>query len=211
MAKLRLFPREEHFFDLLECGSDVIYRGACLFRDMVEDFSSPAESARKIKDAEHEADEITHETMRRLYRTFVTPIDREDIHNMVTRMDDILDGIDAAAKRLVIFKVRDTDRLHLLRQMAGALVRGAEIMARAVRGLRNLKNADSILEDCVRIHEVENESDELMRKAFEELFQNSRDPLEVIKWKEIYELAERATDRIEDVANVIEGIVIKNA
>jgi uncharacterized protein Yka (UPF0111/DUF47 family) len=95
--------------------------------------------------------------------------------------------------------------------MANSLVRGAEIMARAVRGLRNLKNADSILADCVKIHEVENESDEIMRQAFVELFQNSRDPLEVIKWKEIYELAERATDRIEDVANVIEGIVIKNA
>lgn len=212
MFKFRILPREEKFFDLFEAGSEVICQGASLFKAMVEDFSSPSENVQKIKDAERKADDITHETMRRLYRTFITPIDREDIHNMVTRMDDILDGIDAAAKRLVIFHVKDTRRLPLLQELAGALLKGTEILVQAVGGLRNMKKAgDAILEACVRIHEVENESDEIMRTAFEELFNNNQDPLEVIKWKEIYELVEEATDRVEDVANIIEGIVIKNA
>ncbi len=212
MVKFRILPREENFFDLFEAGSEVICRGASLFKDMVEDFSSPSENVQKIKEAERKADDITHDTMRRLYRTFITPIDREDIHNMVTRMDDILDGIDAAAKRLVIFNVQDTRRLPLLQELAGALLKGTEILVQAVGGLRNMKkDGDAILEACVRIHEVENESDDIMRTAFEELFKDSQDPLEVIKWKEIYELVEGATDRVEDVANIIEGIVIKNA
>ncbi|MFQ5896071.1 MAG: DUF47 domain-containing protein [Nitrospinota bacterium] len=209
--RIPFLPREEAFFDLFEAAASNIHKGAQTFLRMVGEFSNFEEMASIIKDVEHEGDRITHEAMRRLHGTFITPFDREDIHEMVNRLDDILDGIDAAAQRLVLFNIQTRTYQPQLEQMAVALDAGVSALERAIRGLRNTKESDPVLQTCIEIHDYENRSDDAMREALGMLFGNGEEPLELLKWKELLEIVEQATDRVEDVANVIEGIVVKHA
>ncbi len=203
------FPKEEKFFDYFDDASDKMLRGIRLFKDMMQDLSNAEEKARQIKDVEHEADHITHETVSKLHKTFVTPIDREYIYALITKMDDVLDLIDANCERIFLYKIKTSTPEAMA--MINTLERAVEEVVKGVRGLRNLKNSRSILDICIEINRLENEGDRIYRNALSVLFNSPSDPIEIIKWKDIYETLEEAIDTCEDVANIIEGIVLENA
>jgi uncharacterized protein len=206
---MRFLPRDEKFYNLFETGIKKVVEGAVQLEAMIGNFTDVALKAKQIKDIEHEGDVITHNTIELLNLTFVTPLDREDIHNLITSLDDVLDYIEACAERLSLFRInKTTDEARML---VGVLVKSAKELEQAVFKLRRLKGADSIIKNCVEIDRLEHEGDYICRSAVAKLFEPGSDPLEVIKWKEIYETLENAIDRCEDVANVLEGIVLKNA
>ena len=206
---MRLLPNDERFYDLFEASAKKVVEGALGLEALIKDFREVAVRAKQIKDTEHEGDVITHNTIEMLNRTFITPLDREDIHRLISSLDDVLDYIEACAARLSLFKVGHTsDESRLL---VGILVTATQEVERAVQGLRRLKGAESIMKHCVEINRLENEGDYVGRTAVAKLFEGTNDPLDVIKWNEIYDTLENAIDRCEDVANVLEGIVLKNA
>jgi hypothetical protein len=202
-------PREESFFELFERAAKNVHEGAVQLVELMERFDDREERAKRIKDTEHAGDKLTHDTMERLNRTFITPLDREDIHHLVSRMDDVLDLMDTATNRMVLYKIeKPTDDAIAL---ARCLKHATMILVQAMPLLRNMKNARQILQHCVDIHTQENEADKIEQHALASLFDKGHDPTDIIKWKDIYEDLEAATDRCEDVANVLEGIVLKNA
>lgn len=204
----KFIPREEKFFDLLETNAGHIVRGAELLLDMVEHFERVSERAKEIRQVEHQGDQVTHEIIARLNKTFVLPIDQEDIHTLASGLDDVLDYIDAVADRIFLYKIsKPTDEAISLAEI---LLRATQECSAAVAKLRDVKaNADSIMHHCVEINSLENACDRLYRATVAQLFERMSDPIEIIKWKEIYENFETASDRCEDVANVIEGVVLK--
>jgi len=206
---MRFLPRDERFYDFFEASVRKVTEGAVQLEELIRDFKEVSVRAKRIKDTEHEGDVVTHDTVAMLNRTFVTPLDREDIHNLITSLDDVLDYIEACAERLNLFKIGKTTEEAML--LVGILVKSVREVEQAVFKLRRLKGADSIMKNCIEINRLENEGDYVCRAAVAKLFDKENDPLEVIKWKEIYETLENAIDRCEDVANVLEGIVLKNA
>lgn len=206
---VRFFPKEEKFFDYFDDASEKTIRGIRLLKEMVLDLSNAEEKARQIKDVEHEADHITHETVSKLHKTFVTPIDREYIYSLITKMDDILDLIYATCERILLYKIKSSTPEVIA--LVNTLEKAIEEVAKGVRGLRNLENSRSILDICIEINRLENEGDRIYRNAQSVLFNSPSDPIEIIKWKDIYETLEEAIDTCEDVANIIEGIVLENA
>ncbi len=205
---MRLLPNDERFYDLFEGSVRKVVQGAVELEDLIKDFREVPVRANQIKDTEHEGDVIVHETIEMLHRTFITPLDREDIHNLITSLDDVLDYIEACAERLNLFKVgKTTDEARLL---VGILVKAAKEVERAVFNLRQLKS-DDIMKNCIEINRLENEGDFIGRTAVAKLFEGDPNPLDVIKWNGLYDTLENAIDRCEDVANVLEGIVLKNA
>jgi predicted phosphate transport protein (TIGR00153 family) len=160
-----------------------------------------------IKEIEHQADVITHEIVKKLNTTFVTPLDREDIHDLATRMDDVVDWIEAASERLVVYRIKEPT--PACRAMADIIVQTAAGTDRTIRCLRTMDKA--FHEHAVEVNRLENSADNLLRDSLAALFEEQRDPIEVIKWKELYETMEIVTDRCEDVVNVIEGIILKMA
>jgi len=203
----RLLPRDEKFFDLFEQQAGHIVAAARVLEEMTLLYAGARDSAERVKDLEHEGDTITHEIVRRLNTTFVTPIDREDIYALASRLDDVLDLIDAVADRLVLYKI-DTASDGCV-AMAKIIVKTAEETDRAVRCLRTL--SPFYHKHAVEVNRLENEADRLLRDQLAMLFEGTKDAIEVIKWKELYETMEAVTDRCEDVVNVIEGIVLKMA
>jgi predicted phosphate transport protein (TIGR00153 family) len=206
---MRFLPKDERFYDLFEACAKKVVEGTIQLEELIRDFREVPLRAKQIKDTEHEGDVITHDTIEMLNRTFITPLDREDIHKLITSLDDVLDYVEACAARLNLFKVgRTNDEARLLVEI---LVKTVKEVGQAVFKLRTLKGADSIMKNCVEISRLENEGDSVCRAAVAKLFESETNPLEVIKWNEIYETLENAIDRCEDVANVLEGIVLKNA
>jgi uncharacterized protein len=205
----RFMPRQVIFFDYFEQMADKITEGCRALLELLEDCTNVAEKARRIKAIEHEGDLITHECIEELHRTFITPIDRDSIHRLISRMDDILDLIEAVSERMSLYDVgAPTPEAQ---ELTRVLLISCEQVGKAVRGLRNMKNARSILAECIEINRLENEADTLLRAAVGKLFRSEGDPLSVMKWKELYEGIEEATDRCEDVANLVEGIVLEHA
>jgi predicted phosphate transport protein (TIGR00153 family) len=203
----KLFPREARFFDLFEQQSQHILHAADLLHDLVHNFTDARVKLHAIKEVEHQGDQITHEVVRRLNTTFITPLDREDIHALASRLDDVLDYIEAAAERLVVYRIKEPTAA--CRAMAQVIVEIARATDRAIRSLRAMD--PGFHEQAVEVNRLENSADNLLRDSLAELFEQQADPIEVIKWKEIYETMEIVTDRCEDVANVIEGIILKMA
>ncbi|HLF92755.1 MAG TPA: DUF47 domain-containing protein [Planctomycetota bacterium] len=204
-----LIPKEQVFFDLFEQAAKNVHDGAVALAELLENFKDTTEKAKKIKDIEHAGDKITHTTIEKLNKTFITPLDREDIHELICRLDDILDLIDTATSRMVLYKIeKPTDDAKAL---AKVLVHATKIITELVPQLRNLKHTDALIQQCIAVHTQENEGDRIEQHALAALFENGQDPVLIIKWKDIYEDLESATDRCEDVANVVEGIVLKNA
>ena len=208
MANLltRLLPRERSFFSMFTQVTANIQEGARALVDIFADYRDLQRKVARVKEHEHRGDQLTHEIFTRLNQTFITPFDREDIHSLTSKLDDVLDLIDAAATRLVIYKV---DKLRPgAAELADILVRAtAEIHAAVSR----LEKHDGILDHCITINSLENEGDRVVRAAIAELFEKEKDPVELIKWKEILEVLEIATDKCEDVANVLETVVLKSA
>jgi predicted phosphate transport protein (TIGR00153 family) len=203
----RLVPREVRFYDLFEQQSKHILKAAALLHDLVHNFTDARVKLHAIKEVEHQGDQITHEVVRRLNTTFITPLDREDIHALASRLDDVLDYIEAAAERLVVYRIKEPTAAS--RAMAQVIVEIARATDRAVRCLRAMD--PGFHEQAVEVNRLENSADNLLRDSLAELFEQQADPIEVIKWKEIYETMEIVTDRCEDVVNVIEGIILKMA
>ena len=203
----RLLPREEKFFDLFEQQGANIVAAARALEALTLDYPNAKTHAQEIENFEHAGDALTHELVRRLNTTFITPIDREDIYAMSSRLDDVIDLIDAVADRLLLYKiVTPTDGCVA---MAKIIVKAAEETDRAVHCLRTL--SPFYHKHAVEVNRLENEADRLLRDQLAALFEGKTDAIEVIKWKELYETMESVTDRCEDVVNVIEGIVLKMA
>jgi uncharacterized protein Yka (UPF0111/DUF47 family) len=163
----------------------------------------------RIKELEHRADILTHHCVEALHKIFITPIDREDIYRLISHQDDVIDCIDGAARRIAIYKI--VDMPPEAKQLADTVLASTEYVQEAVAGLRNLKNAADIQRCCFQINKVENEADILLSKVLGALFESEKDLRLLIKWKEIYEAMEGATDRCEDVANIIDGIILEHS
>ena len=205
----RLLPRETSFFDLFERHAALTIEGTREFLALSRGERSLGPSAKRIKEIEHEADVITHQCVTALHETFITPIERDDIYRLITRMDDIMDFMESASERLALYEL--TMMRPEIKEMAAILVTASEAIADALKGLRDMKNAPAVLERCVEINRLENEADAILRSAVAKLFKEESNPITVIKWKEIFEALEEATDRAEDVANIIEGVILEHA
>ena len=205
----KLMPRSDDFFDDFEKLAAATVEGARLFKALLDDFSDVPRKVQAIKDVEHRGDDITHRAFERLHTQFITPFDRSEIHRLLSRIDDVLDLTDAATERLGLYEIGAI--LPDARELASVLVAAAETMQEAVRGLRDVKNPKVVLEACKQVNVCENQGDTLIRRAIADLFKSGLDPLTVMKWKEILDLVEEAIDRAEDVANVIEGVVLEHA
>jgi len=205
----RIFSRQDIFFELIEKASTKVKEGADAFLDLMKNFENVKDKARKIKEIERECDDITHEVFEKLSTTFVTPIDREDIYLLISRMDDVMDMVYAVSERLNLFHINEVPPIAV--QLAEVFVKSIYEITQAISHIQHLDKAFNILRHCVEVNRLENEGDDLTRSAIGNLFGGNNDPVYIIKWKEIYETIERGIDRCEDVANVIEGIILKNA
>ena len=204
---LRLLPREEEFFDLFVEVATRNHEAAGRLREL---FDAPPERrtpiVEDIKRLEHECDQVTHEVVNRLDRTFITPLDREDIHQLASDLDDVMDTIDGTARRAQIFHL-GTPPLGV-KQLAEVISRMTSVLGEAVG---RLKKGDDVMKYCVEAKKLEEEGDAIYHEVLGELFEKERDALEVIKWKEIYDNLERTLDEAEDVTNVLESITLKHA
>jgi predicted phosphate transport protein (TIGR00153 family) len=206
---MRLLPKEENFLQQFNRTAEIILEAAVALDTLAANFSDVEVKVSRIKHLEHEGDQVTHETFALLSKTWITPIDREDIHDLTKALDDVLDLIDAAAARFVLFKIpAPTPELKAMTEL---IVQSARAIQRAMPLLQDLKNSTAIIAACVEINRLENEADSLNRMAIGRLFENAKDPFVLMKWKEIYEVLEAATDACEDVANVLEQIVLKSS
>ena len=208
MAKrrFRLIPREESFYDLFVKQAETLVQGADLLRDIVANFDDVPAKARRMHDLEHEADESTHEVMRRLNTTFVTPLDREDIHELASSLDEVMDHMDAAADLLVLHKIEKP--LPEMLAQAELLVKASQTTLQA---MRELPAFDRLEAHGVEINRLENEGDRVYRQAIADLFGGDFNAMDVLKWKDIIDELEAAMDEVEDVANTLEGIALKQA
>ena len=204
-----LLPREEDFFGLFERHAALTVQGAKEMQRLVQGDQNIRALAARIKEIEHETDVITHTCVERLHTTFITPFDRDDIHRLITRMDDVMDFIESASERIALYEIEEMTQD--VQDLSRVLVRATETVAIAVAGLADLKRSQTILDACIEVNRLENEADEILRNAVAKLFRQATDPLLVMKWKEVYEALENATDRCEDVANIIEGVVLEHA
>jgi uncharacterized protein len=205
----RFLPKETSFFDFFEQHAALTVEGAKEFLSLVTTSANINAKCRRISDIEHETDVITHRCVEALHKTFITPIDRDQIHRLITRMDDVMDYVEAAAERIELYEL--TNMTADVRDLADVLHRATIQVEAATRGLRDLKHPQEILKVCVDINRLENEADAILRRSVARLFKEEKDPIMVIKWKEIYENLENASDRCEDVANIIEGVILEHS
>jgi predicted phosphate transport protein (TIGR00153 family) len=206
---MRFLPKDESFFDQFEKHGSRTVDGCRALLELVTTPGDMVSRAKTISEIESDCDRITHAVVAQLHKTFITPLDRNDIHRLITKMDDVMDYVEAAAERLALYELSvPTPEVG---GMAASLLTSAERVLEAVAALRDLKNPEAILAKCVEINRLENQADGQLRAALARLFREEKDPILIIKWKEIYELIETATDRCEDVANIIEGVVLENS
>jgi predicted phosphate transport protein (TIGR00153 family) len=205
----RFMPRETNFFDYFERHAATTVRGCRELVDLATAGTDFVARAARIKDIEHEADSITHDCVEALHKTFITPIDRDQIHMLISHMDDIMDYVEVVSDLCVLYNI--DGMTQDARDLADVLLDATLHIEGAVKGLRDMKHAEAISEACIEVNRLENKGDELLRRAVARLFNEEKDPVAIIKWKELYENLEIATDRCEDVANIIEGIVLENA
>ena len=205
----RLMPRSDQFFDDFDKQAAATVEGCRLLKELLENFTDVSAKAQAIKGVENQGDEHTHTAYERLHKQFITPFDRSEIHRLLSRIDDVLDLAEAAAERLKIYEVREVPQDA--KELGGILYLSALKMREAVGALREIKRPSAILEACKEINRLENEADSFLRAGLVQLFKNGGDPLEIMKWKEILELLEAATDRCEDVADIIEGVVLEHS
>ncbi len=203
---MQLIPRDEKFYDMFREQAENIHEAAQKLVKLFDDFRDVEKTVTEIKFVEHKGDQLIHVLMTKLNKTFITPFDREDIHALGSALDDVLDLIDSVASRIPIYKI--TAITPGARQLAKVILHGSEIIVRAVSQLNKPEN---ILEYCNQLTQLEKDADRIKGECIARLFENTTDPFEVIKWKEIYEVLEFTTDRCEDVADVLEAVVLKAA
>jgi hypothetical protein len=205
VSRFRLIPREEKFYSDFLAMADQIRSGARMLEEMFAVDPPTFDKAHEIKEVEHKCDFLTHEIIQRLNKTFITPIDREDIHAMARTLDDVIDAIDDAAALVPLYRI--TTMRSGARELAAVITAQTQEVRMAVETLETRRG---LLEHAVEINRLENEADRLHMRAVGQLFDEERDPIMVMKWKQIFDLLENATDRCEDVANLLENIVVKN-
>ncbi len=209
MARFSFLPREQKFFELFESSARNMVKAAQQLKQLVDTWDTVGARVAEITELEHVGDTITHQIMEQLNRTFVTPFDREDIALLAHSLDDITDLIHAAADAMFLYKV---DRPgQSVRELSDIIVQAAIEVEKVMPQLRRRADLKRVFERCVEINRLENMADRVFRTAMAELFDNNPDIIKLIKWREIYEHMEAATDRCEDVANVLEGVALKNA
>ena len=204
---VRLVPRETKFFDMFAEMATNLTEGATTLRTLFQDYKNVPEAVQRIKDIEHKGDDMTHAVVIKLNQTFITPFDREDIHELASAIDDVLDYVNSAADRLLMYKV--TSAPQAATKLADVIVRQSQELSKAVLLLE--KNNQKVLDHCVEVNRLENEADAIARDAIGKLFQEERDPIQLIKIKELIEVLETATDKAEDAANVLETVILKSA
>jgi hypothetical protein len=203
---IRLLPHETKFFDLFAELSTHMNEGARLLRSIMEDPHDLAIRVQQMQDIEHRGDKATHAIIAKLNQSFITPFDREDIHRLASSLDDVLDFMNTAATRMVMYKIAQPTEAAA--ELAGILVLQSEELA---RGVSLLEKNGKVMQHCDEVNRLEDEADQVSRKAIRALFEHEKDPIQLIKMKELYELLETATDKAEDAANVLEAIVLKSA
>jgi len=203
---VRLIPRETKFFELFAELSGYLTEGAKLLRSILQDPRDLPLRVQEVQAVEHKGDKATHAIITKLNQTFITPFDREDIHHLASSLDDVLDFVNAAATRLVMYKIYQPPPTSA--ELAGLIVLQSEELA---RGVSLLEKNGEVLRHCEEVNRLEDEADHVSRRAIASLFDTEKDPIQLIKVKELYEILEVATDKAEDAANVLETIVLKNA
>jgi len=204
----KFLPKQVDFFTMFESAAENVKKSADLLVEMMEDLSLAEEKTKELYETEQEGDMLTHEVMRRLNKTFLTPVDREDIHALIKGLDDVLDLIWASADRTHLFKLREP-MPHAI-ELSRTLRENTDFIAKAIACLKD-KKYSYIQEYCIEINRLENRGDRIFREALARLFETVGDPITVIKWKEVFEHLEEASDKCEDVADILEGIVLKHA
>lgn len=202
-----LIPKEEKFFVMFQNMAKSIVEGAVAIKDMLDHFSDPQKSKALIKEIEHNCDTQTHDIIKKLNKSFITPFDREDIYSLAAALDDIIDIIDAATQHILVYHI---DRITPeAKELGFIILKACQTIEKAVSVLE--KQPQKISEFCVEINSLENEADRVRSDAISRLFDEEKDPIRLIKWKEIYENLELVTDKCEDAANILESVVVKNA
>jgi uncharacterized protein len=203
---IRLIPKDTSFFEMFAAMSNNLIDAARALVDLFADYHNVEAKIAGIRQIEHQGDEMTHSIMRKLNQTFITPFDREDIHTLASSLDDVVDFINAACARIVMYRI--TDPPAEAGQLALLILAQCEELGKAVT---NLQKSDDVLRHCVEINRLENEADQVSRVAIARLFEDETNPITLIKIKELLEFLETATDKAEDVADVLETVVLKNA
>lgn len=202
---MRLIPRESKFFRMFADVSQNLTQGTRLLHDILKNPANMEPRLDQLQEIEHRGDEMTHGIITALNQTFITPFDREDIHRLTSSLDDVLDYVNAAGVRLRLYKIKSPPSIAA--ELAAMIVEQSEELA---QGVSLLEKNKLVLEHCVEVHRLENEADRLSRKAIADLFDNEKDPIHLIKIKELYEVLETATDKAEDAANVLEAVALKS-
>jgi predicted phosphate transport protein (TIGR00153 family) len=202
---MRLIPRESKFFRMFADVSQNLTQGTRLLQDILKNPANMEPRLDQLQEIEHRGDEMTHGIITALNQTFITPFDREDIHRLTSSLDDVLDYVNAAGVRLRLYKIKSPPSIAA--ELAAMIVKQSEELA---QGVSLLEKNKLVLEHCVEVHRLENEADRLSRKAIADLFDNEKDPIHLIKIKELYEVLETATDKAEDAANVLEAVALKS-
>lgn len=209
ISKVRLFPKTHNFFEYFEKESANILVGAKILCRMIAHKEERPELVKELKECEHVGDKLTHEVIDLLHQTFITPFDRSDIHTLVVKMDDILDIIDFIGNRLTVYNI--TEMPDEIGQLAEIVFLSTKELSKAMAGLERLKDTQRVLNHCIEVNRLENEADEKTNNVIEKLFNNNWEAIQIIKLKELVENLEAAEDKCEDVANIIENIILKNA
>ena len=203
---MRLIPRERKFFRMFSDVSENLTDGARLLHDILKNPNDLTVRIGRLQEIEHRGDEMTHDIIRMLNQTFITPFDREDIHRLSSSLDDVLDFVNGAAVRMTLYRVTVPPPAAI--DLAALIVKQSEELSLAVS---LLESNQKVLDHCVEVNRLENEADRVSRRAIAELFEHEKDPIQLIKIKELYEVLETATDKAEDAANVLEAVVLKSA
>ena len=205
---INFMPKEVKFFDYLNLQGENMVKASGYFKSILKNGLMDEASARKIHDLEHEGDTLTHEITDMLNRTFITPIDREDIYALANQIDDVVDMLNAMAGRMKLYKLDPAD--EYFSQFIDLIDQSAVALSNAIKHMHDAKRARRVLDHCIEVNRLENVGDQVREKAISRLFETEKDPIMVIKWKEIYEVAEGTMDKCEHVAKVIESILVKH-
>ena len=203
-----LFPKQIDFFELFDHAARNVIKGASLLVAVLQDMDNLEMISKEVRESEKEGDMMTHDIIRKLNKTFITPIDREDLHALATKIDDVIDMIWACVDRFTLFRLSEPTKEAI--DMAKEILTTTEMMSKAIIALRD-KKYSFVQEYCIEINSLENRVDRLYRDALVKLFEEVKDPIAIIKWKEVYEYLENASDACEDVANILEAIILKYA
>jgi predicted phosphate transport protein (TIGR00153 family) len=205
----RLTPKEDKFYDLFINSAQVIYDASTMLRDLMGDLSNVEDKVKKIEEMEHKGDQQVHDILEQLNKTFITPIDREDIYMIEKQMDDIMDFIEATAHRFIMFNVKSVPQDAIV--LGDMITASCKELISLMEELKNMKKSKKLSEKIIEINRIEDEGDKIFRRAITSLFNGGTPELEVIKWREIYDFIEQTLDACEDVANTVEGVVMKHA